>query len=286
MYILIIAAALWQSVITGIFTDTFPAQMQAAINDELPYVCVPNPEYKIQLIVVDDASQTIDGHAQGFTDDVVYRMVAGANADLRDSSDMPFVYQQFNFANTDCKLDIIRVDVSEIQNYTTSTDIADIILTQFHWSDPKTKYVILDPYLNFNCGLGQLMFDDRPGPENKNNRTSWAEMQCSAGWILGHEIFHMLGAVNNSAPHTNGQGHCWDGRDIMCYTQGNVIEQAVCPTYGLYDCNHDDYYSLAPPPGSYLATHWNVASSKYLTKFNGILLPLIYKDARIKSDNA
>jgi hypothetical protein len=32
----------------------------------------------------------------------------------------------------------------------------------------------------------------------------------------------------------------------------------------LLDCNHDDYFDPDPAPGSYLATHWNMARSSFL----------------------
>ena len=38
-------------------------------------------------------------------------------------------------------------------------------------------------------------------------------------WAEGmlHEMTHNLGAVGDSAPHSSGYGHCYDGYDVMCY---------------------------------------------------------------------
>jgi hypothetical protein len=55
----------------------------------------------------------------------------------------------------------------------------------------------------------------------------------------------------------------------MCYSDPPYYPAIAyaCPlTQGrLLDCNNDDYYHTDPPPDSYLATHWNVANSAFLT---------------------
>ena len=53
----------------------------------------------------------------------------------------------------------------------------------------------------------------------------------------------------------------------MCYADGGgKAMQQICPNdqESLFDCNNDDYYSTFPPAGSYLATHWNTADSRFL----------------------
>jgi len=96
-------------------------------------------------------------------------------------------------------------------------------------------------------------------------------------WAEGmlHEITHTLGAVNDSAPHSTGGGHCTDGADVMCYDDGAAAgasySTSACPVLtgsqaGMtqtYDCNRDDYFDPSPAPGSYLATHWDVFNSVF-----------------------
>jgi Ricin-type beta-trefoil lectin domain-like len=74
--------------------------------------------------------------------------------------------------------------------------------------------------------------------------------------------------VNNSAPNSSQAGHCVDGYDVMCYPGAGVAPTRLrCPDRAdarLLDCGHDDYFNTDPKPGSYLATHWNVADSQFL----------------------
>ena len=55
-----------------------------------------------------------------------------------------------------------------------------------------------------------------------------------------------------------GEGRYDDGSGIAMHE--------VCPEAwdSLLDCGADDYFSTAPAPGSYLATHWNSADSRWL----------------------
>ena len=80
--------------------------------------------------------------------------------------------------------------------------------------------------------------------------------------VMLHEITHNLGGVQQSAPHSTPDGHCWDGNDVMCYPDGSSGAQpyttSVCPLVAgaipqTYDCGHDDYFNPDPAPGSYLA---------------------------------
>ncbi|MBW3537131.1 MAG: hypothetical protein KY395_05080 [Actinobacteria bacterium] len=80
-----------------------------------------------------------------------------------------------------------------------------------------------------------------------------------------HELIHLLGAVNLSAPHSNGFAHCTDGHDIMCYGERGVSTVPRCATpVEQLDCGSDDYFNARPSAGSYLSTHWNTANSKFL----------------------
>ncbi len=149
------------------------------------------------------------------------------------------------------------------------------------------------------CGLGELMPDmDQPHPANVHDgvptvgaRTDplssvggvplprysavWRSTFTARGpscWELGqskarvqvHELFHTLGAVQLSAPHSDGGGHCADTPSVMCPTQRKPLVKA-CATQPVevLDCGLDDYWNPAPAAGSYLDSRENVARSTY-----------------------
>jgi hypothetical protein len=133
-------------------------------------------------------------------------------------------------------------------------------------------------------GIAQVSPDDRMGNSNESNSGGLTGMMLTppgtnpdpVDWqptVMLHEITHNLGGVQQSAPHSTPFSHCWDGRDVMCYADGSTGSQpyttSVCDFVGgaipqTYDCDHDDYFSPDPAPGSYLATHWNVYTSAFM----------------------
>lgn len=84
-----------------------------------------------------------------------------------------------------------------------------------------------------------------------------------------HEMFHSLGAVQTSAPHSDGGAHCLDVPSVMCYGK-NVVYFPQCDNkpVPVLDCGQDDYWNPNPPAGaddrSYLFTHNNVAQSPFI----------------------
>jgi cell division septation protein DedD len=138
---------------------------------------------------------------------------------------------------------------------------------------------------NVYCGIAQVYYDDSPTQGNASNGNPAVPGEIArvdkGCWGLtnlteAHELVHTLGGVQTSAPHATPYNHCTDDYDRMCYSDGSGFAVVVCgdPSHeNRLDCNHDDYYSTAPPAGSYLATHWNVANNAFLVSSGGTAPP-------------
>ncbi len=147
------------------------------------------------------------------------------------------------------------------------------------------KYLVwVDSPTTLCTGIATHLSDDRPGPENYNNTSvGYARVDESClgrgGLVETHELLHLLGAVQRSAPNVSPEGHCSDEFDLLCYDEdgaGPFRTTVRCPTRAndrRLDCHHDDYFSTDPAPGSYLATHWNAADSRYLEDEAPVIVP-------------
>ena len=175
-----------------------------------------------------------------------------------------------------CHLAIDRVVLSAAGDDTFGATMNELHARGYTRTDRK-YLVYVDA--NIYCGLGQLAGDDTasavPGVNRNNGHfltTGFIARVDNGCWgtpdsVEAHEVMHTLGGVQNSAPHATGGSHCLDEHDRMCGDDGyGGPTVATCPLSheNLFDCNHDDYFSTDPAPGSYLATHWNTANSSFL----------------------
>ncbi|MGW6919500.1 RICIN domain-containing protein [Kitasatospora sp. NPDC054939] len=174
----------------------------------------------------------------------------------------------------DCSASVLKVQISasEMQDFNASNRA--IAAQGFNRKD--RKYMIFADAKVY-CGIGTFAGDERPGQDNMSNfgpSYGRTDSGCWGAHTAAHELGHNLGAVSNSAPNTSRGGHCVDEWDIMCYSDAPNYPamRTVCPdrTSDMrLDCRHDDYYHTAPQPGSYLATHWNIANNRFLIAGGG-----------------
>ncbi|MCB1016254.1 MAG: S-layer homology domain-containing protein [Acidimicrobiales bacterium] len=173
-----------------------------------------------------------------------------------------------------CSLDVARVAAPRGAN----RDFGALVqrLADLGLDRHDRKYLIwLDTAATSCRGIATLLDDDRPGQDNFNNTSvgyARVDDSCLAhgGAAETHELIHLLGAVQRSAPHASAEGHCTDEWDLLCYDDdgpGPLRTSLRCPNRARdrrLDCGSDDYFSTAPGAGSYLAAHWNSADSRFL----------------------
>lgn len=144
-------------------------------------------------------------------------------------------------------------------------------LRKLGYDAANRKYLMYADANQF-CGIGTVYDDRNPtGNANDGRYASYARVDTNC-WstsesVAAHELTHTLGGVQASAPHATKYGHCYDESDLMCYDDGSGVRmRTVCPASQeqLLDCRNDDYFSTAPPAGSYLAKSWNTARSSFL----------------------
>ena len=182
-----------------------------------------------------------------------------------------------------CSLSVLKVALSEgaIRSF-------NAMLTEFRSAGllarSDRKYVVWAD-ASVYCGIATFRVDDDPAPSsNLNNgldgieagvaridRGCWDDDRPDViRYAAQHELTHLLGGVQPSAPHATQYSHCSDEWDALCYADGPATSTLTfaCTERAFFedllDCNADDYFSSAPPAGSYLDSHWNVYESGFL----------------------
>jgi hypothetical protein len=184
-----------------------------------------------------------------------------------------------------CQLDVAKVALSPEGVANLAGTAADLQAQGLDRAD--RKYLVwVDTYVY--CGVATVKPDDQPRQTNANNgdgrpgmvaridRGCWGNPSSSAET---HELTHILGGVQPTAPHGTWNYHCSDESELMCYDDDSTADGYVGShgvlvplTYPcgkaherLLDCGHDDYFSTSPSAESWLYQHWNVADSSFLT---------------------
>lgn len=127
------------------------------------------------------------------------------------------------------------------------------------FTDPKAKYWVWTNRGYLGSGIGEFQPDDSPTINNANNQGPTFALTYGNGSspstlavVMAHENGHNQGAVQYSAPDSDGNIHCTDGA-IMC-----MIYNGSQISYSGFDVNNNGYFNPRPPAGSYLASHWNI----------------------------
>ena len=173
-----------------------------------------------------------------------------------------------------CALSVLHVVLSPTGDDSLGNTRAELFTQGLGRTD--RKYVVWTDAAVY-CGIAYVVGDSRPDASNPaNSGPTFARIDTAcwgySGSVEAHEIAHMLGAVQLSAPNSNGAWHCTDESDRLCYDDGSGASlNYLCASAGepMLDCNGDDYFNVAPVAGSWLATHWNLASSLYLEIVEG-----------------
>jgi hypothetical protein len=179
-----------------------------------------------------------------------------------------------------CVLTVMKVKLSSKAAASFSRTITELAAKGLKRTD-RRYLVWFDT--NRYCGIGTAYRDDRAGKANRNNgrpygpaaysrvdRQCWGLHSTAYHSVEAHELMHNLGAVQYSAPHSTKAGHCFDEYDVMCYPDGGSRSKMKVQCTGKsneawLDCRKNDYFNVKPTAGTYLATHWNVARSSFLS---------------------
>ena len=197
-------------------------------------------------------------------------------------------------ADSSNRLDIQTVQLQNDASYYDSADTFHLLESELEkrlvpaFPHQRVNYVVYTDGITGGAAAGQadLPADSAHGYANSINQGydgdgrlfafvySGSPSAAARQEVFLHELSHTLGAVQNSAPHSSGAGHCFDEWDVMCYDDdGPYFQQGGQRTFGCagteftdekFDCGQDDYWNPSPAPGSYLATNWNEYDSVFL----------------------
>ncbi len=270
---------------------------------ESPIQCTSGP-YRIQLVLLTHVADNAD--VVSLMQHTAHRLESELEYSALHSGPGS-VNKHFRFVTSSSCQPTVSVALTP-DNFKGFNDFNSIVtyLSNRGYNAPRTKYLIWDYAGSAQfCGWGSEYNDSNPSVTgNTANKISGYAVVTPVCWSMReiHEIMHVLGAVQENAPHTSGTFHCLDGYDTMCYADHvstvinpitHLSELKLTPCINAYgisyacgqngnpyyiapnctdqslqfdlDCNKNDYFNAGSvSPTNYLYNHWNVARSPYL----------------------
>ncbi len=143
--------------------------------------------------------------------------------------------------------------------------------------NPDSKYMVLYQN-NQGCGWekrrgeGSIEWDDNASIINLNNGeygvgasyginyNCFGTNASKGARTFAHELWHNMGAVQLTAPKSDGRGHCLDGQDLMCPN----VEPFVIYYGGVQDvdCQENSYFAWRTTATGWLAGKWNTGDCR------------------------
>lgn len=267
-----------------------PNPLPVALNNARQPACNLNTSTRVQVIYGYYSSV-------GNQRSTYYSSIATMAAEMDDwvmkSAQKTGGARNYHFVmNSDCTLNLPSLAFpSTAYNPYAGWGAFTTTLANAGYKSTTTKYLVFLDNPNDGsgtCGAGTAYADTRPDPAlnyaNGHSTTvgyAYVVKGCWDTWTgpttnnagadtADHEMGHILGAVQPSAPGGTSGFHCWDGKDRMCYNDGSANSEKYSDYYciglnanELWDCKNDTYFA-AVPAGTWLPTHWNLYKSSFL----------------------
>ena len=251
--------------------DARPVSAAAARNAQALLVCDGDGKSGPRVQVLYVRASDVPGRFATFQSSFQV-WAAGVDQIVQESAKAVGGKRRVRFVTTSgCAIDVRQVVLSPAGDNSFDKMVSELKAKGFNRTD--RKYLIFGQITsNVYCGLGSRWDDDDRGQANWNNYGPSYALTYSGCWddnTPAHELMHNFGGVQHSAPNSSHAGHCIDDYDVMCYDDSDTAPpmRIDCPNRDFeyrYDCGYNDYFNPVPRRGSYLATHWNTANSRFL----------------------
>ena len=170
--------------------------------------------------------------------------------------------------NSSCQLEVAHVVLSPTGDDSIANTRTE--LRNLGYTRTDRKYLVFAD-AGVYCGISYVVGDDRPDATNPANTGGTVSRVDSSCWAAPLRCRHRARARTGRGPADRAARE----RQLALHrrvrpallrrrVRGAATYLCASSQEPLLDCNGDDYFNVAPVAGSWLSTHWNLASSAFL----------------------